>query len=89
MEATMHEARTGLSKLVARATAGEEAILATGKGRIPVARIVPIVAASVVRPVLDFSLILTKTGSTACWRRRHFSKTSHWSAPTRCSIPCS
>ena len=42
MEATMHEAKTGLSQLVARATAGEEVILTTGKARIPVARIVPI-----------------------------------------------
>ncbi len=42
MEATMHEAKTGLSKLVARAVAGEEVILTNGKARTPVARIVPI-----------------------------------------------
>src|SRR5271170_6843036 len=42
MEATMHEAKTGLSKLVARALAGEEVILTNGKSRTPVARIVPI-----------------------------------------------
>jgi prevent-host-death family protein len=42
MEATMHEAKTSLSKLVARAKAGEEVILTNGKSRTPVARIVPI-----------------------------------------------
>jgi antitoxin (DNA-binding transcriptional repressor) of toxin-antitoxin stability system len=42
MEATMHEAKTSLSKLVARALAGEEVILTNGKTRTPVARIVPI-----------------------------------------------
>jgi len=44
MEATMHEAKTSLSKLVARAKAGEEVILTNGKARTPVARIVPITA---------------------------------------------
>ena len=43
MEATMHEAKTSLSKLVARARAGEEVILTNGKDRSPVARIVPII----------------------------------------------
>lgn len=42
MEATMHEAKTSLSELVARARAGEEIILTHGKTRTPVARIVPI-----------------------------------------------
>jgi prevent-host-death family protein len=42
MEASMHEAKTGLSKLVERALAGEDVILTKGKGRIPIARIVPI-----------------------------------------------
>lgn len=42
MEATMHEAKTNLSKLVARARAGEEVILTNGKTREPIARIVPI-----------------------------------------------
>jgi prevent-host-death family protein len=42
MEATMHEAKTGLSELVKRAVAGEEVILTHGKARVPVARIVPI-----------------------------------------------
>jgi len=42
MEATMHEAKTNLSKLVARARAGEEVILTTGKARIPVIRFTPI-----------------------------------------------
>jgi prevent-host-death family protein len=41
MQATMHEAKTSLSKLVARAKAGEEVILTNGKSRTPVARIVP------------------------------------------------
>lgn len=43
MEATMHEAKTNLSKLVARALAGEEIILTSGKSRTAVARIVPMV----------------------------------------------
>jgi prevent-host-death family protein len=42
MEATMHEAKTNLSKLVARARAGEEVILTHGRSQTPVARIVPI-----------------------------------------------
>jgi len=42
MEATMHEAKTNLSKLVARARAGEEVILTSGKNRAPIARIVPV-----------------------------------------------
>jgi len=42
MEASMHEAKTNLSKLVARARAGEEVILTSGKNRAPIARIVPI-----------------------------------------------
>ena len=50
MEATMHEAKTSLSKLVARAKAGEEVILTSGKNRAPVARIVPIAASDI--PVL-------------------------------------
>jgi len=44
MKATMHEAKTSLSKLVARARAGEEVILTNGKARVPIARIVPILA---------------------------------------------
>jgi prevent-host-death family protein len=42
MEATMHQAKTNLSKLVARARAGEEVILTHGKSRAPLARIVAI-----------------------------------------------
>jgi prevent-host-death family protein len=38
----MHEAKTNLSKLVARARAGEEVILTSEKSRAPIARIVPI-----------------------------------------------
>lgn len=39
MEATMHEAKTNLSKLVARARAGENVVITSGKTRIPIARI--------------------------------------------------
>jgi prevent-host-death family protein len=42
MQATMHEAKTNLSKLVARARAGEEVILTSGKSHAPIARIIPI-----------------------------------------------
>jgi len=42
MEATMHEAKTNLSKLVARARAGEEVILTHGKMRTPMVRMVAI-----------------------------------------------
>jgi len=42
MQATMHEAKTNLSKLVALARAGEEVILTSGKTHAPIARIVPI-----------------------------------------------
>ncbi len=42
MEATMHEAKTQLSKLVARALAGEEVILTRGRKREPVARLLPV-----------------------------------------------
>jgi antitoxin (DNA-binding transcriptional repressor) of toxin-antitoxin stability system len=42
MEATMHEAKTQLSKLVERALAGEEVILTRGRKRVPVAKLVPL-----------------------------------------------
>jgi prevent-host-death family protein len=42
MKATMHEAKTNLSKLVARARAGEEVVLTHGRAQTPVARIVAI-----------------------------------------------
>jgi antitoxin (DNA-binding transcriptional repressor) of toxin-antitoxin stability system len=42
MEVSMHEAKTSLSKLVARALSGEEIVLTHGKARTPIARIVPI-----------------------------------------------
>jgi antitoxin (DNA-binding transcriptional repressor) of toxin-antitoxin stability system len=42
MKATMHEAKTSLSKLVARARAGEEVVLTHGRAQTPVARIVAI-----------------------------------------------
>ena len=38
----MHEAKSSLSKLVARARAGEDVILTNGKSRTPIARIVAI-----------------------------------------------
>ncbi len=44
MEATMHEAKTNLSKLVARALAGEDVILTHGKKRIPAVKLVPVTA---------------------------------------------
>lgn len=40
---TIHEAKTNLSKLIARAEAGEEIIIA--RGRQPVAKLVPLEAA--------------------------------------------
>jgi prevent-host-death family protein len=46
MKATMHEAKTSLSKLVARARAGEEVVLTHGRAQTPVARIVPIEASA-------------------------------------------
>jgi prevent-host-death family protein len=50
MQATMHEAKTNLSKLVARARAGEEVILTSGKSHAPVARIVSIEAPKTALP---------------------------------------
>jgi antitoxin (DNA-binding transcriptional repressor) of toxin-antitoxin stability system len=44
MEATMHEAKTNLSKLVTRALAGEEVILTHGKKRTPAVKLVPVAA---------------------------------------------
>jgi antitoxin (DNA-binding transcriptional repressor) of toxin-antitoxin stability system len=42
MEATMHEAKTQLSKLVERALAGEEVILTHGRNRTPTVKLVPV-----------------------------------------------
>jgi antitoxin (DNA-binding transcriptional repressor) of toxin-antitoxin stability system len=42
MEATMHQAKTQLSKLVERALAGEEVILTHGKSRTPIVKLVPV-----------------------------------------------
>lgn len=50
MQATMHEAKTNLSKLVARARAGEEVILTSGKSHAPIARIVPIDSVEIAIP---------------------------------------
>jgi len=44
MEATMHEAKTQLSKLVERALAGEEVILTHGRNRTPKVKLVPVEA---------------------------------------------
>lgn len=44
---TVHEAKTHLSRLIARATAGEDIVIA--RGRDPVVRLVPIRAAPVRR----------------------------------------
>jgi len=46
VEATMHQAKTQLSKLVKNAISGQEVILTSGQKRIPVARIVPIDSAA-------------------------------------------
>jgi antitoxin (DNA-binding transcriptional repressor) of toxin-antitoxin stability system len=46
MEATMHEAKTNLSKLVERALAGEEVILTSGKLHTPMVRLVPVIPPS-------------------------------------------
>lgn len=44
MEATMHQAKTHLSKLVERALAGEEVILTRGRKRVPAVRLVSVSA---------------------------------------------
>ena len=55
MEATMHEAKTKLSKLVAKALAGEEVILTHGKKRTPAVKLVPVDANQVKeRPIGPF-----------------------------------
>ena len=42
MEATMHKAKTQLSKLVKLAIAGEEVILTNGRKRVPAVKLVPV-----------------------------------------------
>ncbi len=42
MEATMHQAKTQLSKLVERALAGEEVILTRGRKRVPAVKLVAV-----------------------------------------------
>ena len=44
MEATMHQAKTNLSKLVKLAIAGEEVILTNGRKRVPAVKLVPVTA---------------------------------------------
>jgi len=52
MEATMHEAKTQLSKLVERAIAGEEVILTRGRKRIPAVKLVAVAPAPMrIRPI--------------------------------------
>jgi len=46
VEATMHEAKTQLSKLVERALAGEEVVLTRGRNRTPAVKLVPVKTAS-------------------------------------------
>ncbi len=41
MEATVHEAKTNLSKLIARACAGEVVVITSGKARKPVVCLTP------------------------------------------------
>jgi prevent-host-death family protein len=53
---TIHAAKTNLSKLIARAEAGEEVVLARGKE--PIARIVPIAAGK--RPRRKFGALKGK-----------------------------
>ena len=53
MEATMHQAKTQLSKLVKMAIAGEEVILTHGRKRIPAVKLVPVGA---VLPVGEVTL---------------------------------
>jgi prevent-host-death family protein len=47
-QVTVHEAKTNLSKLIAAVEAGEEVVLC--RGRIPVARLVPLAEPSRKRP---------------------------------------
>jgi prevent-host-death family protein len=53
---TIHAAKTNLSKLIARVEAGEEVVLARGK--VPIARIVPIETAE--RPKRKFGALKGK-----------------------------
>ncbi|MGD0520476.1 MAG: toxin-antitoxin system subunit antitoxin [Terracidiphilus sp.] len=45
MEATMHQAKTQLSKLVKRTLAGEEVVLTRGRKRVPVVKLVAVESA--------------------------------------------
>ena len=53
-EVTIHAAKTQLSKLVARAEAGEEVLIVRGREREPVAKLVPVRAPA--RPRVPGSL---------------------------------
>jgi antitoxin (DNA-binding transcriptional repressor) of toxin-antitoxin stability system len=54
MEATMHQAKTQLSKLVKMAIAGEEVILTHGRKRVPAVRLVPVGTALPVSEITSF-----------------------------------
>ena len=54
MDATMHQAKTQLSKLVKMAIAGEEVILTHGRKRVPAVRLVPVGTALPVSEITSF-----------------------------------
>jgi len=54
MEATMHQAKTQLSKLVKLAIAGEEVILTHGRKRVPAVRLVAVNSAPPAGVVTSF-----------------------------------
>jgi antitoxin (DNA-binding transcriptional repressor) of toxin-antitoxin stability system len=57
MEATMHEAKTQLSRLVERTLAGEEVVLTRGRERVPVVKLVavePVLPAGEIRSLPTF-----------------------------------
>jgi antitoxin (DNA-binding transcriptional repressor) of toxin-antitoxin stability system len=54
MEATMHQAKTQLSKLVKLAIAGEEVILTNGRKRVPAVKLVPMQSTTPVGEVTSF-----------------------------------
>lgn len=84
MEATMHEAKTNLSKLVERALAGEEVILTHGKSRSPMVRLVPVVPPNqeTGRP---FGLFASQMGEdsdlAALFEPMSEEELSHWEGP--------
>ena len=68
MEATMHEAKTQLSKLVKRTLDGEEVILTHGRKRVPVVKLVVVTPqrpAGAIRSLPKFKM---ENGLLACTR---------------------